>query len=105
MQVVGRGPERAPQLGQRGAQAGAGGLVEDVGPEARGELGARVRAGVQREVGEHRTGAARRRRRELVAVDEERETAGESDFQHGANCRPLEPRTQGVRATFTLRER
>ena len=104
-QLVGRGPERAAQLGQRGAQAGAGGLVEDVGPEARGELGARVRAGVQREVGEHGAGAARRRRRELVAVDAEREPSGESDFQHGANCRPLEPRTQAVRATFTLRER
>ena len=45
---LGRRPERAAQLGQRGAQAGAGGLVEHVGPEARGELGARVRAGVQR---------------------------------------------------------
>ena len=35
--VVGGRAERAPQLGQRGAQAGAGRLVEHVGPEARGE--------------------------------------------------------------------
>ena len=107
--VVGRGPERAPQLGQRGAQAGAGGLVEHVGPEARGEPGARVRAGVQREVGEHRAGAARRRRRELVAVGPERETAGESDFQHGANCRPPErahaSRARNVHAARAVGER
>ncbi len=104
-ELVGRGTERAAQLGQRGAQAGAGRLVEDVGPEARGELGAGVRAGVQREVGEHGAGAAGRRRRELVAVRAEREPSGESDLQHAPTVvAPREP-VQGVRATFTVRER
>ena len=104
-ELVGRGPERAPQLGQRGAQAGAGRLVEHVGPEARGELGAGVRAGVQREVGEHGAGAAGGRRRELVAVRAEREPSGESDLQHDANCRARREPVQGVHATFTVRER
>ena len=104
-ELAGRRPERAAQLGQRGAQAGAGRLVEHVGPEARGELGAGVRAGVQREVGEHGAGAARGRRRELVAVRAEREPSGESDLQHDANCRALARPAQAVHATFTLRER
>ena len=104
-ELAGRGPERAAQLGQRGAQAGAGRLVEDVGPEARGELGAGVRAGVQREVGEHGAGAARGRRRERRPVGPEREPSGESDLEHGANFAPRERRAQAVRATFTVRER
>ena len=50
--VLGGGAERAPQFAQGGTQARAGGLVEDVRPEPRGELRAAVRAWVEREVGE-----------------------------------------------------
>ena len=104
-EVAGRRAERAPQLGQRGAQACAGRLVEDVGPEARGELGAGVRARMQREVGEHGAGAPGGRRREHVAVGTEREPSGESDLQHAANCRAPARPVQGAQPTFTLRER
>ena len=80
--VIGRRPERAPQLAERGAQAGAGRLVEHVGPERRREPAARVRPGVERQVGEDRARPPRRRRRELGAVALQPQPPGEIDPQH-----------------------
>ena len=100
-EFVGGGAERAAQLAQRGAQAGAGRLVEDVGPEAGGELGARVRAGVQREVGEHAAGPARRRRRRARHRRRRaRSPPPEPDPQHAPTFARLLHR-----ATFTQAER
>ncbi len=49
-----RRTECLPQLGQRDPQAGPGRLVEHVGPEARGKPASRMRAGIERKVGQHR---------------------------------------------------
>ena len=81
----GLGPERPPQLAQRRPQAGARALVEHVGPEPRGELAARVRAGVRGQIGEQRAGAARRRQRDLAAVRLERQAPGEAHAEHRGN--------------------
>ena len=79
--VGGGRPERPAQLGQRGPQARAGRLVEHVGPEARGDLRAAVRARVERQVGEHATGAARGGGLDVRTL--EPQPAGESQLQHG----------------------
>ena len=84
----GLGPERPPQLAQRGPQAGASALVEHVRPEPGGQLAARVRAGVRGQVGEQRPGAARRRQRDLAAVRLERQAPGEAHPEHRGNPIP-----------------
>jgi hypothetical protein len=89
-------PERLAQLGQRRAQARPRAVVEHVGPEARGEVAAAVRAGVRGEVREQATCAARPRRRHLVAVGLDPQAPGEPHTQH---------RPTLVSARFTIHER
>ena len=97
--------ERAPQLAERGAQAGASRLVEHVGPERRREAAARVRAGVERQVGEDRARPPRRRRRELGAVALQPQPAGEIHPQHSPTVPDGELPAQADRGTFTQAER
>ena len=80
--VAGGRAERPAQLGERGPQARAGGLVEHVGPEARGDLRAAVGSRVQRQVGEHATGAARCGWLDVRTL--EPQPAGEPQLQHGS---------------------
>ena len=95
--VVGRRAERPPQLAQRGAQACARRLVQDVGPEHRGEPGACVGPRVEREIREHPACAPRRGRRQLDAAGVEPQTAAETNPQH--------PATVLDHGTFTQAER
>ena len=76
--------QRLPQLGERDPQAGPRRLIEYVGPEPRGKPAPRMRAGVKREVGQHRAGPLRRRRSELGAIHAQLPAAGESDLEHRA---------------------
>ena len=82
--VAGGRPERAPQLGQRGAQARARRLVEHVRPEARRERPAR-RAGPDAAPG-RRAGSARAARR-----------GGASSSPPASSRRPPPSRTRNTR--------
>jgi hypothetical protein len=74
--------ERAPQVGERGAQARAGALVEDLGPEPPGHLPPCVHARVQRQPAEQRAQAASGRGRQRLAVELERQLSEDPDPQH-----------------------
>ena len=80
------GPERAPQLAQRGTQARAGGLAEHVGPKARRERSAGVRAGMEGEVGEHAPYPPGGGERQLDPAGLEPEPAAEPHPHHARNC-------------------
>ena len=66
--VAGRRAQGLAELGQGHPQAGAGRLVEHVGPEPRRQLGTRLWARVQRKIGEHRSRPPRGRQREFAAI-------------------------------------
>jgi hypothetical protein len=74
--------ERAAQLGERGAQARAGALVEHVGPQHPGHLAARVRAGMQREPAEEAAQPPSCGRRQQRAVPLERQLSEHPDAEH-----------------------
>jgi hypothetical protein len=93
---AGRGDaECGAQLRQRDAQARARAPVEHVGPEAPGDLAARVPPRMQRQPREQQATAARARRGARDPVELEPEAADQADAQH----RP------SVIAAFALRER
>ena len=81
-EAAARRPERAAELVERRAQAGPRARVEDVGPEPRGDRGARVAAGMQREEAEQLAGAAARRRVERGPVGLEGETPEHAHAEH-----------------------
>ncbi len=82
-EAVARRAERAARLVEGRAQARAGAGVEDVGPEPRGDRGAAVAAGMQREPREELAGPAAGRRVEARPVALEREAPEHADAEHG----------------------
>ena len=97
--------ERAAEFGERSPQAGAGRLVEHVGPEAGGELGAGMRARMHGEVGQQRPRATRGGEREHLATGAQRQPSRESDLQHAPTVAPSGPARKTERSTFTQAER
>ena len=93
-EVAAQGPDRAAQ-----ARAGAG--VEHVGPEARGELAAGLRPGVQREPGEEAPGPASGRGRQRFPVDLHRHRPEQANSEHKSKFDG--PLTGAQRARGSLR--
>jgi hypothetical protein len=80
--VVGRVTERAAHGGQGGAQAGAGALLEHVGPEGAGKLGARPRARVEGEPGQQRSRLRGRGRLAPPSVGLQAQLPNQAHTQH-----------------------
>ena len=76
-------PKVASQDPQRVAQTLARALVQDVGPETAGELSARLRTRVQREIREQRARRRRARSSQRCPVELQRKRTEEPDSQHG----------------------
>ncbi len=78
-----RRAERPAQRRQCGAQARACALVEDVGPQGRGDVRTRRAARVQREPGEEGAGGASVRRQDRAPAGLEPELSDQPYAQHG----------------------
>ena len=91
--------QRPPQRPHRAAQARAGAGVEDVGPQARGDGGARLQARVERKPGEDGADLGARRQHGGPAIQLDREVAEHADPQHVASLLPGDRRGQRLRAT------
>src|SRR5262249_7937790 len=81
------GAERAAQLVQRRAQARPRARLEDVGPEAGGQLEARVQAWMERQPGEQLACGPAGRDVERAVAGFDGELAEEADAQHGRTLR------------------
>ena len=78
-------PELTAQGGERGPQARAGAVLEDLGPEHGRHPRPRMQPGVVGEPGEQRPRAAARDRPETPAPGVDLELADEADAQHGSS--------------------
>ncbi len=99
--AIGVGAQRATQSRQGAAQARARALVEHVGPEARRELAARVRAPLQGKQAEQRTRPPARRQLQMPAVHLERQLPQQLDAQHGRSLRGFARVSRAFRAGAT----